>query len=166
MLATQLGERLRDIPLQDVMEKLGYGREQIGNSFVYRDAQKQVALVVRNQQMHDSQQRLICKNSIDLVVYMQREQMGRQEFTTRDAAAWLADNFGDRRAAAAGLYKSEQDLFEYFAGRRQEKEREEQQRGLRPERGQSQVTQLYDRGVEQQDERQRDEPERDYGFSR
>jgi hypothetical protein len=43
-----------------------------------------------------------------------------------------AEKLAAERIAAAGLYKSEQDLFGYFAGRRQGKGREGQQRGLTP----------------------------------
>ncbi|MBA2732679.1 MAG: hypothetical protein H0U54_07275 [Acidobacteria bacterium] len=46
ILGINLYDRLRDIPIPDVMEKMGYDREQQGNDFVYRDVQQRVTRAV------------------------------------------------------------------------------------------------------------------------
>jgi len=74
-------DRLSDIPLPEVMHKLGYGREQQGTSHVYRDAQGEVALRVEGQKLFDYQSKVICRNSVNLVVHMRRHNEGVAAFT-------------------------------------------------------------------------------------
>ena len=126
-VADERGDRLRDIPLPDVMEKLGYGREQVQDAFVYRTDQGQIALFIRDGQLHDYQSRVLCRNSVDLVLHMQNVNKG-ENITRTDAINWLADNFGEERALAAYVVEREQVLGSHLTGRRQERELATQQR--------------------------------------
>jgi len=102
--AERLSERLTDIPMLDVMERMGYGRgEEKGDVNLFRDAQGRVAMAVsaREQKALDSQGRLISRNSLDLVVQMQKQNEGREDYTLTDGLRWLAQEFGDRNATAA-----------------------------------------------------------------
>lgn len=93
--------RLQDVPLVEVMHKLGYAGEQRDQAMLYRDAQGRVALTINdNQAMHGAE--LVARNSIDLVLHMRNVHQG-QEATDRDAVVWLADTFGTERAIAATL---------------------------------------------------------------
>lgn len=154
LLSGQYRNRLKDIPLEDVMERMGYEREQIGNSFVYRDDEQRVQLVIRDQQMQDSQQRTICRNSIDCVLHMRNNNEG-WKITQMDAVIWLAENFGEARAVAACVVKIEQDASYLFAERRQNKEWEEKQSG-RSELGVPKM------GAEWEPEMERAEPAHEY----
>lgn len=126
-------DRLSDIPLPEVMHKMGYGREQQGTSHVYRDAQGQVALRVEGQKLFDYQSKVICRNSVDLVIHMRRHHQGVEVFTQTQALEFLRDQFGDQRAAGAAVAHREQYALEFF-GRLREK-REERERSLIPQRG-------------------------------
>ena len=117
MKARSLGERLADIPLLDIMEHMGYGRgEDQGNSNVFRDAAGHVVMAVTasEQQARDQQQRLICRNSLDLVVHMRRQNEGRAEFTQEQGLTWLRDEFGESKAAGAYLVNREQAVHGLF----------------------------------------------------
>lgn len=113
-LAGQLQERLSDIPLPDVMDRMGYRGEQVGEGIVYRDVQLRVALSIRGREVSDAEGRVVCRNSIDLVCHMrnEHEQEDRQErdFTQGEAFTWLAHNFGVQRAVAAYLVEREQAI--------------------------------------------------------
>lgn len=125
--AGKLSERLRDIPLPDVMEKLGYGREQIDNTFVYRGAEGKIGLMVADNQLLDQHRQEICRTSVSLVLYMKNVNEGVE--TTRDQAIdILADHFGEKRALAAGLVDEEQTRISYFIDRREARERDTQDR--------------------------------------
>jgi hypothetical protein len=53
-----LGDRLRDIPLADVMERFGYGRELIRQTHVYRDEEDNIALMVADNKLYDHERQL------------------------------------------------------------------------------------------------------------
>jgi hypothetical protein len=119
--AQELGTRLRDIPLVEVMQRLGYGQGELqGQSHIYRDTQGDVAMTIAGQEAFDHQQRLICRNSIDLVQRL-RIVEGRTDFTKEQALTWLRAEFGAQRAAAAYVVNREQSAFDLFE--RQERAR-------------------------------------------
>lgn len=173
LLAGQLSERTRDIPLHEVMDKMNYAREQIGQTHFYRDAEGQVALLINQNVMRDSEDRVLARNSLDLVVHMQNEYQGRN-ITHMDAMNWLADNFGEARAGAAYRAEREQALNHYFdeRGRRKEEERDR----ARPEQQREQTFERSNRtqGHMEYDRLEHDHasgpdrggPEHDIGFSR
>lgn len=100
-LARERGERLSDIPMPEVMERMGYDGERHGEAHVYRGEGNVVAMRIEQQKAFDSQGRLICRNSLDLVVHMRRNNEGDEQFNHTDGLRWLADNFGEGRAAAS-----------------------------------------------------------------
>jgi hypothetical protein len=107
--------RLMDIPLVEVMEQLGYGRGQTAREAqVYRNAERQVAMVIKGQQAFDGQDNLICRNALDLVCHMRRHNEGHANFTQDAALGWLRDQFGEARAAAACLVNREQAVENLF----------------------------------------------------
>lgn len=124
-------DRLSDIPLPEVMHKLGYGREQQGTSHVYRDTQGQVALRVEGQKLFDYQNKVICRNSVDLVIHMRRQHQGVEGFNQTQALEFLRAEFGDKRAAGAAVAHREQYALEFFGRLR---DREERERSLVPQR--------------------------------
>lgn len=144
-------DRLSDIPLHEVMEKMGYGREQQGTSYVYRDKQGQVALRVEGQKLLDYQSKDICRNSVDLVIHMRRQHQNVEGFTQTQALEFLRAEFGDKRAAGAAVAHREQYALEYF-GRLQERERTRElvpERGTDPWRGSQGSVGDHDRGSRQ-----------------
>jgi hypothetical protein len=104
---------LHDIPVPDVMEKMGYGREQQRNDFVYRDAQQRVALVVNNKNELSDRTGVICRNSLDAVLHIRNEHK-QQNISPTEAFHWLADNFGSSRAVAAVVVAQEQHSAEHL----------------------------------------------------
>jgi hypothetical protein len=124
----ELKDRLRDIPLPDVMEKMGYGREQVRGEFIYRGAENQIALSIKDGLVRDANRNVVCRNSVDLVLQMKNEHEGLN-ITHHDAVDWLADNFGEKRAVAAHLINQEQALSSSLRERLPEREREQ----MRPE---------------------------------
>ncbi|MGB7922422.1 MAG: MobV family relaxase [Pyrinomonadaceae bacterium] len=124
VLADTLSERLRDIPMPDVMEALDYGREQIRTTFVYRNEERQVALMVHDNHLLNSQRQVICRNSVDLVMYMMTEEQNTPT-SRKQALEILADHFGEGRAMAAGLVCAEQSLISNFIEPRNERMREQ-----------------------------------------
>lgn len=102
----RLARRFADVPLVEVMHKLGYAGEQRDQATLYRDAQRQVALTIRaNEAVHGEQ--VVARNSIDLVLHVGNVHQGR-EVTDRAAVVWLADTFGKERAIAATVAHAEQ----------------------------------------------------------
>lgn len=139
--------RLSDIPMPEVMQKLGYGREQQGDAHVYRDAQGQVLLRVEGQKLLDRQNQVICRNSVDLVIYMRRHNEGVEGYTQPQALEWLRDQFGDKRAAGAAVAHGEQYALEFFGRLREERERSlVPERGADPWRGPRGRAEDHDRG--------------------
>jgi hypothetical protein len=116
--------RLSDIPMPEVMQKMGYGREQQGGAHVYRDAQGEIALRVEGQKLLDRQNQVICRNSVDLVIHMRRRSEGVEGFTQAQAIEFLCEEFGDKRAAGAVMAHREQSVLEFFDRTRQERDRD------------------------------------------
>jgi FtsZ-binding cell division protein ZapB len=147
MRARDYQERLSDIPMPEVMEKLGYGREQQGGAHVYRDARGQVLLRVEGQNLLDRQNEVVCRNSVDLVIHMRRHHQGVEGYDETRALEWLRDQFGDRRAAGAAVAHREQYALEFFGRLREERERSlVPQRGDDPWRGPRGKAEDHDRG--------------------
>jgi hypothetical protein len=113
MVGNSLYDRLHDIPVPDVMEKMSYGREQQGNDFIYRDAQQRVALVVNNKNELSDHGGVICRNSLDAVLHMMNEHK-QQNISPTEAFHWLAENFGSSRAVAAVVVAQEQHSAEHL----------------------------------------------------
>lgn len=126
-------DRLTDIPLHEVMEKMRYGREQLGEGYVYRDREGQIALRVEGQKLLDDRNKVICRNSVDLVIHMRQKREGVEGFNQTQALEFLRDNFGDKRAAGAAVAHREQYALEFFGHLREK--REERERSLVPQRG-------------------------------
>lgn len=117
--------------MPEVMERLDYYGERQGQAHVYRSEQGHVAMRIEGQQAFDSDGRLICRNSLDLVVYMRRENEDVADFTHNHALAWLRDEFGEQRAAAAYTVRQEQAVLGLFERTREERAR----RPADPDRG-------------------------------
>lgn len=116
-LAREHCDRLTDIPMPDVMDRLGYASEQQGEAHVYRDTQGRVAIHVEQQRAFDRHGQLICSNSLDLVVHVRRHHQRVEEYTPDQALEWLSDEFGERRAAGAAVARQEQYALEFFSRR-------------------------------------------------
>lgn len=123
MRARDYSDRLTDIPMEEVMQRLGYEGENHKGVLVYRGEQNEVAMLIHQQRAYDHQRELTCKNSLDLVVYMKQESEGLENFDRNAALAWLQDEFGDRRAHGAYLVNREQSALEFFGRRNEERER-------------------------------------------
>lgn len=123
-------ERLIDIPMPEVMERLGYTGERHGVALVYRTDGGQLAMIIQQQKAYDHQRELICKDSLALVVHMRQLGEGVEGFTHNHALEWLRDEFGEKRARGAAVAHSEHSVLGYF-----DHQREERQRALVPERG-------------------------------
>jgi hypothetical protein len=161
---------LRDIPIQDVMEKMGYGREQQDDHFVYRDAQHQIVLAVNNKNEMSDRDGVICRNSLDAVMHMQNVNE-KQNISQTDAFHWLADNFGASRAVAALVVKQEQYSVEHLRERslemaRLEKERFSPEQTLSPGREPTMERMPLGHDQQQPSLPMHDDHDRDFGFSR
>jgi hypothetical protein len=169
-VGSSLYDRLRDIPIPDVMEKMGYGREQQEGHFVYRNAQQQIVLAVNDKNELINRDGAICRNSLDAVMHM-RNVNEKQNISPTDALHWLADNFGSSRAIAAIVVKQEQYSSKHLIERslemaRQDKEREFAQQTLSPGREASFERLPPGHDQPQQNLPQHDDHDRDFGFSR
>jgi hypothetical protein len=98
MQARQYHDHLSDIPMPEVMGRLGYDGERHGEALVYRADGGEAAMIIQQQKAYDRQQELICKNSLDLVAYVRRGNEGLEGFTRNHALEWLRDEFGEKRA--------------------------------------------------------------------
>jgi hypothetical protein len=123
MQAKAYSDRLTDIPMEEVMQRLGYEGERQGETLVYHTVRNQVAVLFEKQKAFDHQREFICKNSLDLVVHVCRENEGMESFDRNHALAWLQDEFGDKRAHGAYLANSAQSALEFFGRRNEERER-------------------------------------------
>lgn len=123
MLARQYSDRLADIPMHEVMEHLGYPGEQHGDIHVYRGDRNEIAMLIQKQRAYDEQRDLVSKNSLDLVVYMKRENEDLVGFTHDHALEWLRDEFGEKRARGAYLANREHSVLDLFERHREEREK-------------------------------------------
>jgi hypothetical protein len=129
MQAREYSDRLSDIPMPEVMERLGYTGERHGEALVYRADGGEVAMIIQQQKAYDHQRELICKDSLALVVHMRQHNEGVEGFTHNHALEWLRDEFGEQRARGAAVAHSEHSVLDFF-----ERERE-RTRSLVPQRG-------------------------------
>lgn len=123
MLAKEFHDRLTDIPMYEIMQRLGYEGERHGEALVYRADGGEVAMLIEKQRAFDHQKELICKNSLDLVVHMRQKNDGTKGFDRNHAFAWLQDEFGEKRAHGAYLANREQSALDFFERWRKERER-------------------------------------------
>jgi Plasmid recombination enzyme len=121
--ARQYSDRLTDIPMEDVMERLGYEGERRGEATVYRGGQNRVAVIIQGQKAYDGQGEPVCKNSLDLVVHMRRQHEGVEGYTQDRALEWLREKFDEKPARGAYLVNREHFVLETFERRREERER-------------------------------------------
>lgn len=124
-------ELLRDIPLVEVMHKFGcVGQERPDRSIAYLSEEGITALTIKDNRAHDYEGRLVAKNAMEMVLYMTNVNNG-VETTRAGALEWLADNFGEQRAAGAHLAQQRDALGDYFRSRREREknpsERQEKQ---------------------------------------
>jgi hypothetical protein len=156
MLAREYSDRLTDIPMPEVMERLGYEGERQGEALVYRGEQGQVAMLIEKQRAYDHQRELICKNSLELVVHMRRENEGVEGFTHNHALEWLRDEFGEKRARGAAVVHSGHSVLNFFERQREERERSlVYQRPEDPWRGPQGRTEDHDRSHRDHDSHDR-----------
>ncbi|HEX7318655.1 MAG TPA: MobV family relaxase [Pyrinomonadaceae bacterium] len=130
--AKQYRERLSDIPMHEVMERMGYKAERQGEAHVYRDTRGQVAIRIEGQKAEDYHRLETSRNSLDLILRMRRHYQGVEGFTEAQAIEFLREEFGDGRAAGAVMAHREQTVLEFFERSREERERN---RFLVPQRG-------------------------------
>jgi len=118
---------VRDIPLAEVMSKLGcVGQEQTDRSVIYYSADGRKALTVKDNHAFDYQDKLVAKDSVNLLLYVFHDHCN-QDASREDALHWLADSFGEGRAVAAYLAERESALTDYFA--EHNRGRDERERG-------------------------------------
>lgn len=130
--ASRYQERLSDIPMPEVMERMGYRGERQGEAHVYLNTQGQVAIRIEGQKAEDYHRLETSRNSLDLVVRMRRHHQGVEGFTQEQAIEFLREEFGDKRAAGAVVAHREQSVLAFFERSREERERN---RSLVPTRG-------------------------------
>lgn len=128
----RLRDQVADIPLTEVLERLGYKGELHGQTHVYRDDAGRVALMVAGNTLYDSDRRPLCSNALDSVLHLHNVGEGG-EITREQALTWLADNFGAGRSAAACLAERQQAVSTLFSEHNQARNR-----GGEPTREQSQ----------------------------
>jgi hypothetical protein len=122
-LARQYSNRLTDIPMEKVMERLGYEGERRGEAMAYRGARNEVAVIIQEQEAYDGQGEPVCKNSLDLVVHMRRQHEGVEGYTQEHALEWLRGKFDEGPARGAYLVNRDHSVLDYFGRRREEDER-------------------------------------------
>ncbi|MCA1632631.1 MAG: plasmid recombination protein [Acidobacteria bacterium] len=124
-------ERVRDIPLVEVMHKFGcVGQERPDSSTAYLSEEGITALTIKDNCAHNHEGQLVAKNAIEMVLYMTNVNNG-VETTRAGALEWLADNFGEKRAADAYLAEQKDALGDYFKSRR-EREKNPSEHQIKP----------------------------------
>lgn len=123
MLAKEYSDRLTDIPMEEVMQRLDYHGERHGEALIYRADGGQLAMIIQQQKAYDHQRELICTNSLALVVHMRQQNEGVEDFTHNHALEWLRDEFGEKRARGAAVVHSEHSVLDFFERQREERER-------------------------------------------
>lgn len=131
-LHLRASEWLSDIPLHEVMQRMGYRGEREGEAHVYRDARGQVAIKIEQQKAEDFHRQQTFRNSLDLVVNIRQHHEDVEGFTQAQAIEFLREESGDKRAAGAVMAHREQAVLEFFERSREERERD---RSLVPQRG-------------------------------
>jgi hypothetical protein len=122
-LARERGDRLRDIPLTEVMTALDYHGERRGEAVLYRARDGKVSMTVTDTEARNFEGRVICRNSVDLVLFMENDNKGG-DVSPDEALSWLAEKFGEGRAAAAYVARGEQRVAGFMEERRLERERQ------------------------------------------
>lgn len=122
-LARERGDRLRNVPLTEVMTALDCHGERRGEAVLYRARDGGVSMTVTDEEARNYEGKVICRNSLDLVLFMENVNKGG-DVSLDEAFSWLADNFGEGRAAAAYVARSEQIAAGFLEERREEWERQ------------------------------------------
>ncbi|MFN2455490.1 MAG: MobV family relaxase [Pyrinomonadaceae bacterium] len=124
----QLSARVRDIPLTEVMGRLGCeGHLQPDRSTVYFSEDGRKALSIRDNHAYDFEDEPVAKNAIQLLLHVFNDHCG-QNASPKDALRWIADNYGERQAVAAYLAEREEILTDYFAERKQSRSERDQKK--------------------------------------
>lgn len=101
-----LSDRLRDIPMRDVMKALKLDGDEHEGQVLYRGARGGAELRLTDKGAFLGE-RKVAANSVELVVHV-RETYAGEKRSPADAALWLSDKFGEDRATAALLAYTEQ----------------------------------------------------------
>jgi hypothetical protein len=145
--ASRYQERLTDIPMHEVLERMGYRGERQGEAHVYLSSQGKVAIRIEGQKAEDYSRLEVSRNSIDLVIRMRRHHQGVEGFTQEQAIEFLREEFGDSRTVGAVMAHREQSVLAFFERTRQERERSlVPGRGNDPWRGARGRAEDHDRG--------------------
>lgn len=88
------------------------------------------ALTIKDNLAHNHEGQLVAKNAMEMVLYMTNVNNG-VETTRAGALEWLADNFGEKRAAGAYLREQKDALGDYFKSRR-EREKNPSEHHVKP----------------------------------
>lgn len=124
LVAQSYSNRLKDIPMLEVMQKLGYEGEKRGpGTVVYFDQHDRVTCGIVDNKFVDMQNKVLAHNSFELVNFMKNENE-RVNTSRTQVFEWLADNFGTERASAALLVEREHYAFDYLNERSLTKSRE------------------------------------------
>jgi Plasmid recombination enzyme len=124
LVAEIYSRRIKDIPMEEVMHKLGYEGERRGSGdIVYLDEHDRVSCGIVDNRFVDTNNKVLARNSFELVHFMKNENEGVKTNRTQ-VFEWLADNFGSERACAALLVEREQCASEYLNERSLMKSRE------------------------------------------
>lgn len=119
----RLRDQVTDIPLIEVLQRLGYRGEPHSQTHLYRNGEGRVTLMVAGNTLYDHERRLLCSNALDSVLHIRNVHEGG-EITREQALAWLADNFGAGRAAAAYLAERQQAVTALFTERNRARDRD------------------------------------------
>lgn len=143
----ELAGRLSDVPLVEVLERLGYGPgEERGVARAYFDEAGRVAMTVRGQSAVDHGAGAEFRNSLALVSHVRTSWEGHEDFDTGRALRWVRSEFGEKKAAGAMLAYTEQGVTQLFERERERETRSPaQERSDAPWRGPQERAEVYDR---------------------
>lgn len=126
--AEELAARHRDIPLPDVMRRMGHEGEHRDGVSRYRDGHGQVALVLSEGKAYDGRGRVLFRNAIELAAGMRGG--GRGDAASKaEAFTWLAEQFGPGRALAAYVVEREREAVDLLEERQRAKGEQERGKG-------------------------------------
>jgi hypothetical protein len=113
--------RVRDVPLTEVMSRLGCeGHLQPDGSVVYLSDAGEKALSVKDGKAYDCDGTPAAGSAVRLLLHVCNDHLG-QNASREDALRWMADNFGEKQAVAAFLVEQEQILTDYLEGRERDR---------------------------------------------
>jgi len=117
-----LNNRVKDIPLRQIMEAFGYKGEEQNQALLYRNDAGQVALKITGQEAVRGST-VVAQNAVDLTQYIQTMRAGNKT-SVEEATEFLADHFGAQQSVSAVLTQVEQHVTERMTVREQQKAQE------------------------------------------